>query len=114
MPEGVTEAVLADVETAPIDEKLRAMIRFLEKVTVDPQSVGPDDARRVRDLGVSRQAMEDALMVAFCFNLITRLADAFGWYIPNESGFEASAKSLLAHGYLMPLRAKPKRLPVQV
>lgn len=108
MPEGVAEAVLADVDSAPIDERLRGMIRFLEKVTLEPWSVQPEDARAVRRLGVSRQAMEDALVVAFCFNLITRLADAFGWRIPDGAGFEASADSLLAHGYLMPLRAKPE------
>jgi hypothetical protein len=98
--------VLADVETDLIDDRLRAMIRFVEKVTVDPDSVTPNDARRVRDAGVSRQAMEDALMVTFCFNLITRLADAFGWYIPNEDAFEASATNLLNRGYLMPMRGK--------
>ena len=31
----------------------------------------------------------------------------------DEAGFGASAKSLLAHGYLMPMRGKPQRLSVQ-
>jgi len=99
--------VLDDVDSAHIGEQLREAVRFVKKVTSDPVSVGPDDARRLKAAGVSRQAAEDALAVAFCFNLITRLADSFGWHIPDQDGFDASARSLLQHGYLMPLRAKP-------
>jgi hypothetical protein len=99
--------VLENLDTAPIDEKLRATIRFVEKVTTDPEAVGPADARTLRELGVSRQAAEDALAVAFCFNLITRLADSFGWHVPEQAGFDASAKMLLDKGYLMPMRSSP-------
>jgi hypothetical protein len=98
--------VLADLDTAPIDEKLRETLRFLRKVTLDPGHVDPDDVRPLRRLGVSRQAVEDALAVAFFFNLITRLADAFGWDVESDAGFQASAKMLLGKGYLMPMRGK--------
>lgn len=104
---GITEAVLADLDTAPISEKLRATIRFLQQVTSAPDAVGAAEVRALTDLGVSRQELEDALAVAFCFNLITRLADSFGWHIPDDAGFEASGHSLLDHGYLMPFRARP-------
>jgi len=105
--DALVKAVLDDLDTAPIGEKLKGTIRFLEKVTVAPDAVGAADVRPLRALGVSRQALEDALAVAFCFNLITRLADAFGWHIPDQAGFDASGRSLLQHGYLMPLRGKP-------
>jgi alkylhydroperoxidase family enzyme len=103
----VTDAVLADLDSAPIDEKLRSTLRFLKLVTSAPDFVGPEDVRRLHELGVTDQMIEDALAVAFCFNLITRLADAFGWYIPDQAGFDASGRSLLERGYLMPMRAKP-------
>ncbi len=74
---------------------------------MDPAAVDASDAERVLESGVSRQALEDAVMVAFCFNLITRLADSFGWRIPDQAGFDASGRSLLQHGYLMPMRSKP-------
>jgi hypothetical protein len=99
--------VLADLETAPIDEKLRATLRFIRKVTLEPGAVGPDDVRPLKQAGLSRQAVEDALSVAYCFNLIARLADAFGWFVPGPEGFQASAKFLLSKGYLMPMRGKP-------
>ena len=102
--EALTQAVLADFRTAPVDEKLRATLALLEKVTLEPAALGPSDVAPLRRLGVSRQAAEDALAVAFCFNLIDRLADAFDWHVPARDGFDASARALLARGYRMPLR----------
>ncbi len=90
-------AVLADLETAPIGEPLRATLRLLEKVSRN--AVTADDMRTVLAAGVTRSQIEDALDVAFCFNVITRLADAFEFEIPDAAGFAASGRQLLKRGY---------------
>ena len=81
--------------------KLEAMLGFLEKLTLRPEDVGPTDARRVLEAGVSEQAFADALYVQAMFQFITRCADAFRFHIPGEEGFQASAKSLLRFGYTL-------------
>jgi hypothetical protein len=91
--------VLADLDTAPIAEPLRVTLRFLGKVTKAHGDVGPDDVRAVLAAGVSRAQLEDALAVAWCFNVIDRLADAFEFAIPPDAGFQAGAKMLLSRGY---------------
>jgi uncharacterized peroxidase-related enzyme len=96
--EGRVSAVLADLETAEIEEPLRATLRMLRKLTRDDR-VGVDDMRALLAAGVSRGQIEDALAVAFTFNLMNRLADAFGFSVPGPKAFEAGAKYLLAHGY---------------
>lgn len=96
--EGRVSAVLADLETAKIEEPLRATLRMLRKLSRDHQ-VGVDDMRTLLAAGVSRGQIEDALGVAFAFNTMNRLADAFGFSIPGPKAFEAGAKYLLAHGY---------------
>lgn len=101
----MTAAVLADHRSAPIAAPLRAMLTYLEKVTLEPDRVTADDARALKDAGVSKQAARDALWVAFCFNDIARVADALGWEIPDTAGFTASAKSLLRFGYLLPFHS---------
>ena len=58
---------------------------------------------------VTKQAAEDALFVAFCFNQIVRIADALDWEIPPPRGFAATAKSRLKFGYLLPLHQKRKK-----
>ncbi len=91
-------AVLSDLETAPIEEPLRATLRLLRKVTRE-QTVAPEDMRAVLAAGVSPEQIEDALAVCFAFNVIGRLADAFGFVQPGPEAFEAGAKYLLARGY---------------
>jgi hypothetical protein len=95
------KAVLDDYVTAPIDEKLRATLGLLKKLTLEPEALRADDVRSVLALGVSRQAVEDAMHVAFLFNIYDRLADSMGWDVPAEGSafWQSSAKMLLSRGY---------------
>src|SRR5215831_1731375 len=96
--EAKVQAVLADLETAPIEEPLRTTLRLLGKLTRE-HAVNVDDMRVVLSAGVSREQIEDALAVCFAFNTTDRLADAFGFFVPGHKGFEAGAKFLLQRGY---------------
>jgi AhpD family alkylhydroperoxidase len=91
-------AVLSDLDTAAIEEPLRATLLMLGRLTRE-HSVDADDMRAVLAAGASRQQIEDALAVCFSFNVIGRLADTFGFSIPGPEAFEAGAKYLLARGY---------------
>lgn len=92
--------MLADVETAPIEEPLRATLRMLARLTKQ-HTVTPDDMRTLLAAGVTKQQILDALAVAFCFNVIDRLADTFEFHVPGPQGFAFSAKFLLSRGYKM-------------
>lgn len=94
-----------DLERAPIPEPLRATLRMLRKLTRD-HAVTADDMRALLAAGVSKQQILDALAVAFVFNVINRLADTFEFHVPDAKGFALSAKSLIDHGYRMPLRSE--------
>jgi uncharacterized peroxidase-related enzyme len=96
--EAKVSAALSNLETAPLGEPLRATLRMLRKLARE-QTVNADDMRAVLVAGVSRQQVEDALAVAFAFNTINRLADAFGFFVPGPQAFEAGARYLLARGY---------------
>jgi hypothetical protein len=71
---------------------------MLGKLTRE-NTVRADDMRAVLASGVSRQQIEDALAVCFAFNTTDRLANAFGFEILSQKGFEAGAKFLLKRGY---------------
>ena len=94
--------MLNDYTTAPIDEKLRATLGLLKKMTLDHATLGPEDVRAVLRLGVSKPAIADAMEVAFLFNVYDRMADAMGWDVPPVSGgyYETAARRLLTRGYL--------------
>jgi AhpD family alkylhydroperoxidase len=91
-------AVLSDLESAAIEEPLRATLRMLRKLTRE-HAVDADDMHAVLAAGVSPEQIYDALAVCFSFNVIARLADAFGFFVPGPKAFEAGAKYLLARGY---------------
>lgn len=94
------QAVNNDWRTAPLNEKLRAMLGLLEKVTLTPARVSPADVEPLLALGITAQAIKDALLVCAYFNMIARLADAFDVSIPSPAGFAQTGKRLLDHGYL--------------
>jgi uncharacterized peroxidase-related enzyme len=91
-------AVLSDLDRAAIEEPLRTTLVMLGKLTHE-HAVSADDMRAVLAAGASRQQIEDALAVCFSFNVISRLADAFGFFVPGPDAFEAGAKYLLTRGY---------------
>jgi hypothetical protein len=71
-------------------------------MTLDHRNLGPEDVRAVLRTGVSKEAIQDALEVAFLFNIYDRLADAMGWDVPALDGgyYQAAAKRLLKQGYV--------------
>jgi alkylhydroperoxidase family enzyme len=95
----VVQNALADLASAKISDKLRATLTMLAKVTRDHSSVTADDMRAVLAVGVTRAQIEDALMVGWCFNVITRLADTFEFHVGPQAAFDQSAKMLLSRGY---------------
>lgn len=93
------EGVQRDWRTAPIGEKLRATLGFLEKLTLHPETVTTADALAVIDAGVSREALIDAIHVCALFSMIVRLADSLGWDVPPFEAFSERAEQMLSSGY---------------
>ena len=93
------QAVLTDLDSAPIAEPLRATLAFLRKLTREHDAVTADDVRPLLARGVTRAQIEDALNVGFAFNVITRLADTFAFEVGPRASFEAGARMLLGRGY---------------
>ncbi len=96
--EMMVAAALADVESAPVGEALRAVLRMLGKLTLEGH-LSADDIRAVLDTGVSRNQVEDALAICYAFNVTNRLANAFGFEMMTPDSFRAGAKYLLQRGY---------------
>jgi alkylhydroperoxidase family enzyme len=92
-------AVIDDYRTAPINEKLRAMLGLLETFTLRPDELTAVDIRAVLATGVSREAIRDAFYVAFLFNTYDRLADTLGWELPEDRYYGKAGSFLLKKGY---------------
>ena len=95
------EAALADWRTAPLDPKPKAMLGFLEKLTLSPDDVSATDLAPLRAAGLGDQAIEDAIQVCVLFNIYDRLADSLSFHLPGPEGYAASGRSLMQRGYLL-------------
>ena len=100
MGDGTIKLVLENYRTAPIDEKLRAMLGLLETFTLDPDQLTPGSILAVIATGVTREAIRDAFYVAFLFNTYDRLADTLGWELPDQRYYAKAGRFLLKKGYL--------------
>jgi len=76
-----------------------ATLAFLEKMTLRPRDLTPEDARTVLRAGVTAEALTDAVAVASLFNIITRYADALDFAIPTADEFDRAGNMLLKRGY---------------
>jgi uncharacterized peroxidase-related enzyme len=97
----VARAIFNDWRTAPVDERLRATLGFIEKLTLRPGELTREDADAVRAAGVRDEALVDAIHVAALFNMIVRVADSLGFAVPPYESFLARADSMLSSGYAL-------------
>jgi len=78
-------AVLADLESAPVSERVRATLLFLRALTLAPAEVRPADVTALRAAGVSEEGIVHAVYVCALFNIADRVADAIGFEVPDLS-----------------------------
>jgi alkylhydroperoxidase family enzyme len=95
----MAEAIIRDWRTAPVSERLQATFTFIEKLTDTPDEVGPEDITKLREYGLGSEEIEDAIYICVAFSIIDRLADAFGFEIPDQEQMRKTSKFLLRLGY---------------
>lgn len=95
----IVEAALADWRTAPLNPRVRAALKFLEKLTLTPDDVGGADVRDARAAGVSDRALGEAIYVCFLLSTMDRLADAFAFPLLDARQLRTGARFLAGFGY---------------
>ena len=93
------DAALSDWRTAPLEPRVKAMLGFLEKMTLNPEQLSAADAKPLRAAGLSDAAIEDAIHACTLFNVYDRLAYSLKFEVPDDSAFAMSATMLLKRGY---------------
>jgi hypothetical protein len=91
--------VLKDHRTAPIDDALKALFTFLEKMNAQSNTIRRADVEAVKAAGWSDEAIYDAITVCALFKFYNAWIDATGVHDLPASGYEASGKRLATQGY---------------
>ena len=82
---GVIDAALDDIDTAPVDQNMKPLLRYVQKLTENPSRVTSGDADAVRAAGWSDQALNDAILVCALHNFMNRWVDGAGVDADDET-----------------------------
>lgn len=92
--------VLRDLETCGLDEKHKALFRFVGKVNEDSPSITAEDMKPLRAAGWDDEAIYFAITVCALFNFYNRWIDAAGVHALSDEAHRQGGKRTAAHGYV--------------
>ena len=95
------QAVKDDYMTAPISEKLKALLAIAAKVQKDARTVNDQDVAKARDLGATDIEIHDTVLIAAAFCMYNRYVDGLRAFTPDDPKiYEERAKLIAQHGYV--------------
>jgi uncharacterized peroxidase-related enzyme len=74
----LAQAVIDDWREADIDARLRAILVFADKLTLEPRAMLREDVDALREVGLDDRAILEMVQVTAYFNFVNRLADGLG------------------------------------
>lgn len=78
-PEEITAALRnRDIDSAPVTEPERVLLRFVERVTDGGHQVTAESTQQLRDVGWTDPQIAEAVYVTALFAFFNRVANAFG------------------------------------
>jgi alkylhydroperoxidase family enzyme len=93
------KAVLNDLESSPLDDRHKALLRFVDRVNRDSPNIAAEDMQPLRDVGWDDEAIYLAVTVCALFNFYNRWIDATGVHALSDEAHREGAKRTAAHGY---------------
>ena len=104
----VVEKVKADFLSAPVSDKLKALLAIAGKVQQDGKLVTPSDVEAARKLGATDIEIHDTVLIAAAFSMFNRYVDGLGTWQPNDPEMYAQmGKHLADEGYTAPSIRQP-------
>ena len=92
--------VLRDLESSALDDKHKALFRFVEKVNHDSPRITAEDMQPLYAVGWDDEAIYYAITVCALFNFYNRWIDASGVHANSDEAHRQGGKRMAAHGYV--------------
>jgi uncharacterized peroxidase-related enzyme len=105
--EGLIDALLRGLETAPVEAKFRPLLAYARKLTLTPAQVAQADADAVFAAGWDERALHDAIAVTARMNFMARLVQGYGFtpMTPERARVQAENRRKLGYRDLYPALA---------
>jgi uncharacterized peroxidase-related enzyme len=92
--------VRSDPDTAPIGDRLRALLRIAAAVQRNGRQVTAAMVDAARQAGATDLEIHDAVLIAAAFCMFNRYVDGLGTWAPDDpQTYETAAARIVRHGY---------------
>ena len=98
--EGLIDDLLADIDTADINVKLKPIFKFVKKLTLTPADVTQGDADAVFAAGWDEKALHDAIAVCARMCFMQRIVEGHGFTPMSPEVARRNAKKRAELGYV--------------
>jgi len=99
----VVAMVAHDPESAPVSDKLKALLHIAARVQQGGRMVTGDDVAEARALGATDLEIHDTVLIAAVFCMANRYVDGLATWAPDDPAiYERSGAFRAANGYLVP------------
>jgi alkylhydroperoxidase family enzyme len=97
--EDLVWGVLRDLESSALQEKEKALLRFVAKVNAASPQIAPADMQPLYSAGWDDEAIYFAVTVCALFNFYNRWIDATGVHAMSPEAHREGGKRMAEHGY---------------
>jgi alkylhydroperoxidase family enzyme len=98
--ERVVEGVIRDLDSSELDEKEKALLRFVGKVNHASPDITAEDTQAVRDAGWTDEQLYYAITVCALFNFYNRWIDATGVHALSDEAHRQGGTRSANSGYV--------------
>ena len=94
--ENLLQQLLDDVNSSPVDDKLKPVLRYVKKLTESPAKMIQSDVDAIFAAGWDEDSFHFTVMICALFNMMNRIMDGYG--VKNTAEFRQLRGAELAEG----------------
>ena len=91
---------MADVESSSLDDRHKALFRFVDQINHDSPRIAASDLEALRSVGWTDEAIYFAITVCALFNFYNRWIDASGVHEMSDAAHRDGGKRMAVQGYV--------------
>lgn len=92
--EAVFDKLMSDPDSAPLDDKMKPLLRLARRLTLEPAKTVQADIDAITTAGWEERTAHDAILVCCMFNFMNRLLDGHG--VKGDAAMYRSRVKILA------------------
>ena len=97
---GTAHAVKSNIETAPVSDKMKALLTIASLVRESGKAVTAEVIEKARQAGATDMEIHDTVLIAALFCLYNRYVDGLATEVPTDPDYyQVLAERLKNHGY---------------